>query len=519
MVKTGKVENLLGGLPSEEVEGACLQFWKHYSAEFPTHQIFEASRQGKASLSRTIPTYLFGDEGRWLKKTGVMCVTLQGLIGRGSNHYFSKGQKADKKRQLLNLSGSSFLSRLLLAAMPKKFYEKRPAVYRELFSAIVDDLVQLQDDGFEWNGRTWHIQVLGLKGDLPYLTKTASLERHYLRAAKKEVTAHSRDPPGMCFLCPAGQRDHPFEDVNEDASWYLAGPCPPPWSTPPSFLKLRHVAEAPEQFLKTDLFHNFHGGLGKDFIASSLAEVLVLLMGPGSLEHKCSELDGLLRAWASKPGRNLPHSGGFCKERISMTSYQVCPDAAWGKHADTTVYCKFLEFLLQERAEEVERHRTLQLIFDACRAINACMSLLYSSGLWLTKAEAAEAGKKGRLFVCMYATLAWECFSRRSLRFPMHSKIHMIDHTMRWLCKRSASPTAAFVLNPICESNSQDEDARPGFCETFVVLFCSSLLSSGDIKTMALPKCTAGFYWTHRPDYPAKQSCHQCLTGIATVPL
>ncbi len=168
------------------------------------------SGSSPAPLSHTLPAFLHGDEGRGLKHSGIMCLSLQGVIGRGT----SKSVRKHALKQMgINMLGNSFNTRFLIAAMPKKIYEKKNEVYLSLVDAVVDDLLILQNNGFVWQNERWYIQVLGLKGDMPYLTQTASLERHYLRMARKEVTRVARDPPGMCFLCEAGKRDIPLRTL------------------------------------------------------------------------------------------------------------------------------------------------------------------------------------------------------------------------------------------------------------------------------------------------------------------
>ena len=61
--------------------------------------------------------------------SGVMILSLQGAIGRGSKP-FLKRHPIRSLRQLkmgINLQGSSFNSRMLFVAMPKKHYKSKPA--------------------------------------------------------------------------------------------------------------------------------------------------------------------------------------------------------------------------------------------------------------------------------------------------------------------------------------------------------------------------------------------------------
>ena len=317
---------------------------------------------------------------------------------------------------------------------------------------LADDLLELQTTGFSFQGETWHIACLGVKGDQPFLRTAGGFIRHWQRAVR--VEKDNANPPGVCWLCLAGTRPGgPFEDFNMNAQWANV-PTVVPWVVTPSLLKLFHCPDHTHDYFKTDVWHNYHGGAGRSFIASVLAECLTLL--DGSVADKISQLDSLLHVWAKRPDCKLPHSGPFTAERIGLTSLQVLPEGTWSKFADTYVYHKFVEWFLSERLDKVRADPILLMSWEAVCIINKTFTILYTSGLWLTSHEARAAGEGGRKWLALYARLAHTCFLERRLRFPVYVKFHMLDHSWRRLLAGSRNQ---WTLNILCESVQADEES------------------------------------------------------------
>lgn len=461
---SGLISKLAGDLPLDELEDSLLHFWRNFSKQFPSHEVFGATGSSSIPLRRTFPCLIHGDEGRHYKKQGIMVVSMQGCIGKGSAPFHKKVFNIwSKKKTLgLNIGGHSFCSRLLLLAIPKRYYSQEPEVYLSMFDSIVSDFADVERSGFDHKGERWGLQILGLKGDLPYLTKSATLTRHYLRAARTE---NPKAPPaGMCFLCSAGQTGVPYEDFRENATWVTA-PVLRPWETPPSFLKLRLIRDCPEDFLKPDVWHCFHGGMGMDFASSALVEMLDLVPG-GSMKNKCKSMNTWLNNWIGQ-GNPRPHSGPFLPERVGLTSYQLCPDAGWSKFNDTRIYLKFIQDTLEGKLSEINGNNTFIRILAATQNINKAMSILFSSGLWLTGGEAKKAGSCGRFWILEYDALAKEAFEQGKQRFPLFQKIHMLDHIFRNLCE--LGDRLPYILNPASLSVQLDEEPR--LRNPFVVVF------------------------------------------------
>lgn len=131
--------DLLGKLVGEQdfvpdlIKPQLMEFWRRYSFEYPDHQVLQSPN----ALSNTIPVLIHGDEGRGLRKLPVLLVSLQGAIGQGSRPFRKKTtiKSVRKLKMGLNMKGSSFSTRLLHAAVPKKFYGKA-SVFWSCFSKL-----------------------------------------------------------------------------------------------------------------------------------------------------------------------------------------------------------------------------------------------------------------------------------------------------------------------------------------------------------------------------------------------
>ena len=153
---------------------------------------------------------------------------------------------------------------------------------------LVADLLELES-GFDVDGQRWHCVCIGIKGDLPFLAKSGGMYRHWLRAVK---TSANVNPVGVCWMCRAGESGIGFEDFNMSSAW-ASLPNTKPWKIKPYTLKLLHCESDPAQMWRPDIWHCFHGGAGKTFIASCLTECLFLF--EGSKDVKIEKLAAELR--------------------------------------------------------------------------------------------------------------------------------------------------------------------------------------------------------------------------------
>ena len=155
---------------------------------------------------------------------------------------------------------------------------------------------------------------------------------------------------------------------------------------------------------------------------------------------------------------NRPHSGPFCSDRIGLTSYQVCPEASWSKHNDTCIYMRFLQHFLAARPEHHE-HQKLRLIYQGTCAVNLSFQLLYEGGLWLPGKVAYQAATLGRFWLQASGVLASLTHAEGMMRFPLHPKLHYLDHSWRHM-QTQAAAGHPWVYNLLNESVQMDEEPQ-----------------------------------------------------------
>lgn len=116
---------LLGGRRTlVEAKGMLDLFWQRYQDLFPQHQLFADVQAGKKELSKCIPIFVHGDEGVHYKKSGVLVLSIQGVVGTGSKKRspteVAKNQYPSELHELpLNFLRPGTETRLLSIVCPK----------------------------------------------------------------------------------------------------------------------------------------------------------------------------------------------------------------------------------------------------------------------------------------------------------------------------------------------------------------------------------------------------------------
>lgn len=184
------------------------------------------------------------------------------------------------------------------------------------------------------------LAVTGIKGDWPFLIECGRLQRHFRRAPKRGQS--SMQSEGVCHLCLAGYDGIPFTDVSAaprfeetmssaavsclclcwnhfflgNVDWCLCLACDnfsyhyliqamTPWETlSPWVLDLPAEPHFRPYILRPDVFHNWHLGAGRYFVASSLVilQQFAILFPGTSVESRFSSMTALWLAYCK--GRN-----------------------------------------------------------------------------------------------------------------------------------------------------------------------------------------------------------------------
>ena len=272
----------------------------------PHHWAFEAARQQKLDLSKTIPLYSHGDEGRGKWRKAVLTWTMRGAVGQGTELFKSTHSDADQKARMgLNMT-ASLTTRFLHAVIPKSVYGKHAEpMWDSLAEHVGRAYRKLEVEGFEHCGQRFHAVFVGLTGDNPFLAKVGRMERSFSRAPKKlaDTALH-----GVCWMCLAGTANVPYENTNVNAEWVHTFYETMPWIELPPFLSVFGLRDChhpmyPQLFL-FDVWRNFHGCVGKHMVSSTVGEILPH-MEPPSLDWKFDMLNEAYQLWRQNPNRSF----------------------------------------------------------------------------------------------------------------------------------------------------------------------------------------------------------------------
>ena len=88
--------------------------------------------------------------------------------------------------------------------------------------------------------------------------------------------------------------------------------------------------------------------------------------------------------------------------------------------------------------------------------MNVFFSTLYGAGYWIRREVALCLAELVKIFLLSYSTCAVLCKQRRSNRFALVPKLHMLDHVGKRL--HDDAGKAGWCRNPIAESVQIQED-------------------------------------------------------------
>ncbi|CAE7526688.1 unnamed protein product, partial [Symbiodinium sp. CCMP2456] len=443
-----KSEILLGGFSVEHPHCSLLleAFWRAYQEEQPTHMVF---RRHSHELSKCIPYMLFGDEGRSLRKSPIQIVCLETVFGQSTFDNYRKlweqGKQIDAEALLGTMThtgrGSSFLSRILLYALPHALYRSdSEGSYKQFWYDCMDQVsraaVRVFEDGIPHAGGlgTFYGVCVGFKGDAPFLAKAAHLKRTFM-----SVQGHNKG------ICP----DIPWEDVGSEPVWVPTIGRSRPWK-PNKYSSVRSIpftTSSPEQLLQPDLFHLVKLGIARHFAGSFL--VLVAHWGYFFCEGRNSFPDVLARMYtdfraACKAMHLTPHIKGFTKDTFHFVNFESWPWGGW-KGSDTLLILRWMILLLRQgccsggsggaRTSPWLKHPlatdhalVFKAVHDGCCAILTLFQVAQKQGIWLDRPSAVRLHSSIDLFCSSYRYLAGLFFTRGLNRFHLEPTLHQLKH-------------------------------------------------------------------------------------------
>ena len=392
LLDTGRLWKQLCGVPTmRDMTIRLEEFWRRFRRLHPEHDVFRRAECGRLQLPFAVPIWSHSDEGRSQKQRAIMVLSVHGCLGRGTQAYLDDVARDSTKREGmgLNFVGPSWSTQFLFAVMLRDVYAKKPEILQRLAGAFASELAHCATDGvadaLRPNNPIWLVP-LGTKGDLVALCKLGSFERSYARVPK---TGQSKTLcSGICHLCLAGRESEepeatiPFEDLSSSPAWHHTMFQERPWRNRPAILEGAMVQpEAPEEYFRLDIWHNFHMGVAKTWLASSFIVFcnMNLILGASVLE-KFDNLTSQYRDFCHAK-RLAMHIQGFTRDTLGISSDNSFPAGHWNKGAASTNLMLFLQFLCERLVIATESENPLLLAVVAWlsftrRVLLFCYSVL-----------------------------------------------------------------------------------------------------------------------------------------------
>ena len=339
----------------EEMMETLREFWVRSEKISPQHEIFASFRAGTVIPSLCLPVYSHTDQGRTYQKQGILIVSTHGALGRGTRSFIAKQVKKNhlkKPRMGMNFVGKTLSTQFLCCALLRSVYADDDTSFRKVMSYHAEDMSMLSTQGV-WNTpktlRMWALHI-GTKADLPALIKAGNFERTFRHVPK---AGSSRKPcGGICHLCLAGQEapvHHPYEDFLPTATWTNTLFSVRPWADdnePEIIQGLPLSRHQPEDFFKLDLWHTFHAGVGKVWIAASLVCISEFGVPGNSVEAKLEWLNNDWHLFCRM--KKICPSLKIERKTLSYPQTSAWPEGHWSKGQTTTHLMMYLQHLCEK---------------------------------------------------------------------------------------------------------------------------------------------------------------------------
>ena len=427
------------------------EFWRKFKIINEDHELWSLD----LDLSRAAAFMVHGDEGRTLKKGGLMVTSLQSVLGHGwDNKRVQKLYRDGVPRLSLNFAGHSFTTRFVSSALPKTVYESNPKVFYDAMGHLAKSLRRVLVQGYvdPSSGERYHIVIIGAKGDQPYLNKLAGFYRSFNTTAKRGD--ERAVPKGVCPYCCAGMVGFPAEDLGTACPvWLPTVGVKLPWLRTPALIEeLPHNRGNPAAYFHSDIWHIVHLGIGKSW-AASVVQMALPALPLRNLEEKWEFLTSHYRRWCRAHHRQ-PHVTKITPVLMSYGDYSGAV-GAWSKGALTHSLLAWLVDLLGEVPQGNDG--LLQVCREGSYRMNAMFSTLFRADAFLTGQLSSFVSEQGLCFLRLYSDLARKQFEAgRQWLFPLYPKLHIFHHLMLRVLQQGRS--FGFATNPLMHSCQMDED-------------------------------------------------------------
>ena len=435
---------------------------------------------------------------------------MHGALGRGTNAWLRKGKdKVPLRRNGLGLPfvGPTWSNHFMFSCMLRtKKFKKDPKVLDDLVLAFAEDMQELLLNGVTTaDGRiTIRCCHLGTKGDLPALAKLGRMKHTFSNCPRASTTKNPCE--GICWMCLGGQEETadgsrsavPFEEMSGQPLWEATLGQQDNWDAAPPILHGVPLVEGEQwSFFKTDVWHNFHLGVAKHWLASAFVCAIETspFLGHLSVDDQISWLDARYKEFYKRK-KISPHVTEIGRDTLSWPQSSTCPIGNWNKGAASTHFMQFLESLCTQYKTDFANDDLLDTIaswmdfekvfmqsFVSClfnflenpgarltaaslqavgtTAMNTAIASLYSEGVFIRRDRAERIGKFWLLFLQKYSMAARLVYAKGKSRFAIVPKLHMLHHGALKLLREAEKAHTNGTLwtsNPLSESVQMQED-------------------------------------------------------------
>lgn len=445
----------LTGLETPNHDRCCAiwtLFWERYRKINGGHEVFQRE---DIDLSRTCALLIHGDEGRTLKKAPIMILSAHSVLGHG----ISTSKKRDEFAfNRMNFEHSTWTTRFLLSVLPRSFYKlddgQEIDVFQDLLRVLTQDLRMLYETGVtDRSGKKKFFATIRVMGDWPFIVKAGCLNRSFQNVAKHQTSKAS--PKGICHRCCADLPGYPWEDLTSEPTWKSSINTLSPFARAPALLGLVVDPQDAPAFFEFDLFHTWHLGIGRTYLASAIIVFALSTMFEGSIDTRLETVTNRYLAWCTN-NKISPVVRRFSKDSLSWPQSNVFPCGRWSKGAATTVISKWLLHECRSNRNDLESNELFMIVCDATEAISTFLSGLYKQDVWIKSEKASFLARQGDMFLEKYGEAVRVCFHSRRQLFMLMPNLHRLAHITDDMEKQSK--VSEWVWNPLVYSCQADED-------------------------------------------------------------
>ena len=426
-------------------------FWTEYEKICPDFELFSLP---DIDRSKTAAFMIHGDEGRTLKRHGLMVTSIQSCLGLGFDTKHLRRRDDGRWHMKVNYKGHSFTHRFVTSTMPKTVYESNPAFFHKMMDKLALSLRSLLLEGVvdPLTGDTLRVAIIAVKGDAPYLAKMGKFYRSYNTTVKRG-SAQSV-PKGVCHRCLAGTPGFLAEEIATNLpKWLQTQGIRVPWLSTPSVIQhLVHSRADPSTFFQTDIWHVVHLGFGRSWIAS-VVHLLLHVINQPNLDAKWSFLTEDYRTWCRRNKKQM-HISAITPYLMSYGD-KTGTMGQFHKGALTTNLMLWLAEIIGKLPCDTRR------LLPECQEATCCMNNLFEclirADAFLSKEECIYVSAKGLRFLQVYSKMARAQFQEGCpWNFPLYPKLHAYHETI--LQVQHDGQRVGMAINPLMFSCQVDED-------------------------------------------------------------